>query len=69
MKKLFSLLVVISLIFVFASCSLIGSPTTTPVPVSNYPESVVYKIELSNDTYLCTLVSMSVTLMLRSLCD
>jgi hypothetical protein len=56
MKKIFCLLVAISFIFVLGSCSLIGtSSTTTSVPVSSsYPDSVVYKITLSNDTYLCS---------------
>ena len=56
MKKILCVLVAISFIFVFASCSLIGigSPTTTSGTVSNYPDSVVYKIKLSNETYLCS---------------
>ena len=64
MKKLFCLLVAISFIFVFAACSLIpsGSPTTTPGTVpSSYPDSVVYKIALSNETYLCTSFNVSNT--------
>jgi hypothetical protein len=63
-KKLLCVLVAISFIFVFASCSLIpsGSPTTTPGTVpSNYPDSVVYKIELSNETYLCSSFNVSNT--------
>ena len=57
MKRIFCVLAAISCIFVFTSCSLIGigSPTTIPGTVpSNYPDSVVYKIELSNETYLCS---------------
>ena len=64
MKKLLCVLAAISCIFVFASCSLIGigSPTTTPGTVpSNYPDSVVYKIALSNETYLCTSFNVSDT--------
>ena len=64
MKKLPCVLAAISCIFVFASCSLIrvGSPTTTPGTVpSNYPDSVVYKIALSNETYLCTSFNVSNT--------
>ena len=62
MKKLFCLLVAISLIFVFTSCSLIGNPTTTPGTISsNYPDSVVYKIKLSNETYLCSSFNVSNT--------
>ena len=57
-------LVAISIIFVFTSCSLIGigSPTsTTSATVSNYPASVVYKIQLSNETYLCSSFNVSNT--------
>jgi hypothetical protein len=63
MKRIFCVLAAISLIFVFASCSLIpGNPTTTPGTVpSNYPDSVVYKIELSNETYLCSSFNVSNT--------
>ena len=63
MKKLLCLLVAISLIFVFASCSLIriGSPTTSGTVSSNYPDSVVYKIALSSETYLCTSFNVSDT--------
>jgi hypothetical protein len=54
MKKIFSLLVAISFVFVFTSCSLI--PTTTPSGTASpgYPDSVVYKMTLSNVTYLCS---------------
>jgi hypothetical protein len=64
MKKIYCLLVAISLIFVFASCSLIGigSPsTTTSGTITNYPASVVYKISLSNETYLCSSFNVSNT--------
>ena len=64
MRKIICLLVAISLIFVFGSCSLIGngSPTTTSGTVpSNYPDSVVYKIKLSNETYLCSSFTVSNT--------
>ena len=63
MKTIFYLLVAISCIFVFASCSLIGigSPTTSGTIPSNYPDSVVYKIELSNETYLCSSFNVSNT--------
>ncbi len=64
MKKIFCVLAAISFIFVFASCSLIGigSPTTTSGTVpSNYPDSVVYKIKLSNETYLCSSFNVSNT--------
>ena len=57
MKKILCLLVTLSLILVLVSCSLIGtsSTTTTSGPSSSgYPSSVVYKIKLSNDTYLCS---------------
>ena len=63
MKIMFCLLVAICIVFVLASCSFFGSgnPTTTSVPVSNYPDSVVYKIELSNETYLCSSFNVSNT--------
>jgi hypothetical protein len=64
MKKIICLFIVISFIFVFASCSLIGigNPTTTPGTISsNYPDSVVYKIKLSNETYLCSSFNVSNT--------
>jgi hypothetical protein len=55
LKKLLCLLVAITLIFILGSCSLIGDKTTTPAPASTgYPDSVVYKIKLSSDTYLCS---------------
>jgi len=60
MKKILCLLVAISSVFVFTSCSLlgIGRPTTT---VADYPESVVYRIELPNATYLCSSYNVSNT--------
>jgi hypothetical protein len=64
MKKILCLLVTISCIFIFASCSVIGidSPTaTTDTVPSNYPDSIVYKIELSNETYLCSSFNVSNT--------
>jgi hypothetical protein len=63
MKKLISLLVTISFVFVFGSCSLIGvSSTTTSGPVSSdYPDGIVYKIKVSNETYLCTSFKVSNT--------
>ena len=65
MKKIFCLLAAISFIFVFTSCSLIGigSPTATTSGTgpSNYPDSVVYKITLSNETYLCSSFNVSNT--------
>ena len=63
MKKLICLLAAISFIFIFGSCSILGiGSTTTPGTVSsNYPDSVVYKIALSNETYLCTSFNVSDT--------
>jgi hypothetical protein len=64
MKKILYLLVAVSFIFVFGSCSLIGigGPTTTSGTVSSsYPDSVVYKIKLSNETYLCSSFNASNT--------
>ena len=63
MKKILCLLFTISFIFVFASCSLIGigSTTNTGTGSSNYPDSVVYKIKLSNETYLCSSFNVSNT--------
>jgi hypothetical protein len=61
MKKLLCLLAAVSFILIFASCSFIGtSNTTTTGPVtSGYPDSVVYKISLSNVTYLCSSFTVS----------
>jgi hypothetical protein len=64
MKKIFCVLVAISIIFVFTSCSLIGSGSTSPTTgtvSSNYPSSVVYKIILTNETYLCSSFNVSNT--------
>ena len=63
MKKFFCLLSAISFIFVLGSCSIFGiGGTTTPGTVSsNYPDSVVYKIILSNETYLCSSFNVSNT--------
>jgi len=63
MIKIICLLVAISCIFVFGSCSLINtSSNTTSEPVSSsYPDSVVYKIKLSNGTYLCSSFNVSTT--------
>jgi len=63
MKNIFLLLVTMSLILLLGSCSLINtSSTTTSIPVSSgYPDSVVYKISLSNGTYLCSSFNVSNT--------
>ena len=64
MKKILCSLAAISSVFVLGSCSLvgIGSPTTTPGTISsNYPDSVVYKIRLANEIYLCSSFSVSNT--------
>jgi hypothetical protein len=62
MKKILCLLVVISFIFVFGACSLIdNSSTTSGLVSSGYPDSVVYKINLSNEVYLCSGFSVSNT--------
>jgi hypothetical protein len=63
MRKIICLLVSVSFLFVLGSCSLIGTgSTTTPGPVSSgYPDSVVYKIKLSNETYLCSSFNASTT--------
>ena len=63
MMKIICLLVAISCIFVFGSCSLIntGSNTTSEPVSSSYPDSVVYKIKLSNATYLCSSFNVSTT--------
>ena len=55
MKKVFIVLVAVSFIFVMASCSLIGGSTTpSGTASSGYPASVVYKLTLSSETYLCS---------------
>jgi hypothetical protein len=63
MKKILYSLVAISFIFLLGSCSLINtSSTTTSSQVSTgYPASVVYKISLSNGTYLCSSFNVSDT--------
>jgi hypothetical protein len=63
MRKIICLLVSISFIFILGSCSLIGNGSTkTSEPVSSgYPNSVVYKIKLSNETYLCASFDISST--------
>jgi hypothetical protein len=65
MKKIFCIIIAVSIIFVLASCSLIGiggSPTpTSGTAASSYPSSVVYKITLSNETYLCSSFSVNNT--------
>jgi len=63
MKKIFILLAAIGIILLFGSCSLIGGTSTTASGTvsSNYPASVVYKIVLSKDTYLCSSFSVSNT--------
>jgi|WetSurMetagenome_2_1015567.scaffolds.fasta_scaffold262669_2 hypothetical protein len=65
MKKIFCILIAVSIIFVVASCSLIGiggSPTPTSGTVTfSYPSSVVYQIMLSNETYLCSSFSVNNT--------
>ena len=63
MKKILGLLVAISFIFVLASCSLLSSSSPTPSGTvsSGYPDSVVYKITISNVTYLCSSFNVSNT--------
>ena len=62
MKKLLGLLAAIAFIFVLASCSFLGSSTTpTGTASSGYPDSVVYKIKLSNETYLCSSYTVNST--------
>jgi len=63
MIKIICLLVAIFCIFTFASCSLIntGSTTTSEPVSSSYPDSVVYKIKLSNGIYLCSSFDVSTT--------
>ena len=63
MKKIICLLAAVSFIFLLGSCSLINTgSTTTSSPVSSgYPDSVVYKISLSNGTYLCATYNVSNT--------
>ncbi len=64
MKRILCLIVAIACLFVLSSCSLIGidNSTSTPATVApNYPQSVVYKIELSQETYLCSSFNISDT--------
>jgi hypothetical protein len=64
MKKILCILVAISFILVLASCSLvgIGNPSSTSGTISsNYPDSVAYKINLPNETYLCSSFNVSST--------
>jgi hypothetical protein len=62
MRKIICLLVVISLLFMSVSCSFIGTSSTTSISASSgYPDSVVYKISLSNGTYLCSSFTISDT--------
>jgi hypothetical protein len=62
MKKIFCLLAAISFIFLLGSCSLFGGSTTTSGPVSTgYPDSVMFKIKLSGETYLCSSYDISNT--------
>ena len=63
MKKIICLLVAISFILLIASCSLVGlsSPSPSGTVSSSYPDSVVYKITLSNVTYLCSSFKVSNT--------
>jgi hypothetical protein len=62
MKRLIGLLAAAFSIFVLGSCSLIGvgGPTTSSGTVpSNYPDSVVYRLRLSDGTYLCSSFKVS----------
>ena len=63
MKKILGLLAGIAFIFILSSCSFLGSssPTTTGTVSSGYPDSVVYKIAISNVTYLCSGYTVSNT--------
>jgi hypothetical protein len=63
MRKIFWLGAIISLICILGACSLIGTsnPTTSVTVSSNYPDSVVYKIKLSTETYLCSSFTVSNT--------
>jgi hypothetical protein len=61
MKKIMFLGVAVSFMLILGSCSLIGiSPTPAQGTIpSGYPDSVVYKISLSNETYLCSSFNVS----------
>jgi hypothetical protein len=63
MKRIFYLLVAISFVLVVGSCSLIGigSPTPAGTVASSYPDTVVYKVGLSDQTYLCSSFTVSNT--------
>jgi hypothetical protein len=62
MKKIICLLAAMSFVFVLGSCSLIGigsTTTTSATASSNCPDSVAYKIRLSNATYLSSSFNVS----------
>jgi hypothetical protein len=63
MKRLFCLLAAIFLVFGLGSCSLIGTGSPTPgvAVASTYPDSVVYKVSMSDQTYLCSSFNVSNT--------
>jgi hypothetical protein len=62
MKIILGLLGVILIVFVLASCSLLGGSATPSSTASyGYPDSVVYKLKVSNETYLCSSYSISNT--------
>ena len=56
MKKILVLLTAISLVLILSSCSLLSSSSPTPsgTPSSGYPDTVVYKITISDVAYLCS---------------
>jgi hypothetical protein len=59
---LFSLLAAALLVILLASCSLLGGSTTSVATgPSGYPDSVVYKMKLSSDTYLCSSFTVNKT--------
>ena len=64
MKRLLCMVATAFSIIVLGSCSLIGvgGPTTTSGTVlSNYPDSVVYRMRLSDGAYLCSGFKVSST--------
>ena len=63
MKNIFVALAAIAIVLVFGSCSLVGgaSANTPATSASTYPDSVVYKIRLSNETFLCSSFNVSNT--------
>lgn len=62
MKKIFCIILIIACIFVLGSCTLLGSSSTPSGTVSSgYPDSVAYKIKLSNEIYLCSTYQVSST--------